>query len=1139
MFTTPIPSIYAWLFHLSSIALLILSVVWVDGRIQKGEEKNPSWSWIEIGLLLLIFGIAAFMRLYRFDQIPFGTWYDEADNGLDALRILNESGYLPVFSTTLPAHLLYLIALSFKIFGVTTYAIRAVSVAFGLATVAVAYLTGRELFNRRMGLVLAFFLAVSRWDVNWSRIGMHGITVPFFELLTIFLTLRALRRQRLRDYTLVGLSLGFGLCFYTPLRLFPLVLVLFLMVLWLSHHDLIRSSWRGILFLILGAFIAAVPVISFAVSQPDTFWNRMQDVSIFNGKTAQEGLAAVVQTTRDHLLMFNYQGDKNGRHNLPGEPMLDPISGALLVLGIGLSLWRIRQPGSFLLIAWLLIMLAPGIFSLDFESPQSLRVIGSLPAAYLLAVVPIHALWQEWEKINPFTQSSETKLFKRRAAIFTLPLIFGLAVMGYYNYHIYFDRQAISFDSWNSFSTPETIIGNIMKKLGNQVNYYVSAFYYHVPTVQFLAPEVTSYQRIETQETLPLPLDAKKGVVMFVDADRKPFFQQAEQYYPNASFQEFKGPQGQTVLYEIYLKPADIAATQGLVANYYHSTDWYEKSFLVRNESNFDFDWRNGNPAPFPFGVEWSGILFVPEYGSYSLIVRSPNPTIIYIDEVQVALTGNSEQTGEIELAKGNHTIKIRAIAQDGHFELLWIPPSREQVPIPLSSLLLPPITNNGLLGRYYANGNWQNPPAFTQIDPWIHFYFHNPPLPRPYTVEWTGKINIAKGGQYHFGLESIDESSLFIDEKQIINDQTPNQYMENEVDLSPGFHLIRLRFADRTGSTHINLYWTPLGSAQEVIPMDVLFPPQAIEEANNPNNPVSENPAKTTGPTTNPTNPQSIPIINAKLLWQTGGCGSGEGQFQSPHGLAVDQQGNIWVADTGNRRIVEINADGKYLMNFGQTGEKAGQFLQPYDLVVEQGGNLVILDSESPNVLQRFTHTGVFQTSFGSSLSTYSPRGLGIDHAGNLFIADTGGSRLLKISRNGDLLSQWRNNTGKIDLYQLVSVAINSDGVIYIIDPNGWIWELRANGNFENWPATAPADTATGPHISISSKSSIYITDPENQRVVIFTSDGHPIGQLRSPEDNPALFSKPVGVAIGPDDTLYISDSTSCHILAFRLPKP
>ena len=121
---------------------------------------------------------------------------------------------------------------------------------------------------------------------------------------------------------------------------------------------------------------------------------------------------------------------------LSGEPMLDPICGTLLVLGLGLSLWRIRQPGSFLLIAWLLLMLAPGIFALDFESPQSLRAIGSLPAAYLLAVVPIDALWKEWDQFAT----------KGQPLIFALPLILVLGTAGFLNYQIYFDRQAKSFE---------------------------------------------------------------------------------------------------------------------------------------------------------------------------------------------------------------------------------------------------------------------------------------------------------------------------------------------------------------------------------------------------------------------------------------------------------------------------------------------------------------------------------------------------------------------------------------------------------------------------------------------------------------------------------------------------------------------
>jgi 4-amino-4-deoxy-L-arabinose transferase-like glycosyltransferase/DNA-binding beta-propeller fold protein YncE len=1142
LFTTSVLSIYPWILHLASVGLFVLCIVWVDrSRTQRECDQRLPWKWPEIGIFVAILGIAVFLRLYRLDQIPFGTWYDEASGGLFALNLINHPGYLPIFSDTaqLPAHLYYLVALSFRIFGESTYALRLVSVCFGLATVVAAYFAGKELFDRRMGLVVAFLLAVSRWDINWSRIAMHGVTVPFFELLTMGFILRALRRQRLLDYTLAGMTLGFGLCFYFSFRLFPVVICFFLGALWLTRHDLVRSSWRGFLILILGAVIAAMPVIQFAVTQPEAFWGRLQTTSILQGKTIQEAIKSVAQTTREHLLMFNYQGDRNGRHNLSGAPMLDPIAGSLLVLGTALSLARLRRPASLLLLVWLLFMLAPGIFSLDFESPQSYRSIGSLPAVYLLAAVPIQALWQEWDKRKADKPGSEAKWYKFREAFFAIPLVMGLAVIGYYNYHIYFDLQPKSFDSWSVFSTPETIVGNVMRQMGNKVNYYVSSFYYQTPTVSFLAPAVTSYLPIQPHETLPVVLDDQKGVVFFVDADRKPFYLQAQQYYPHASFQEFKGPQGQIMLYEIYLKPADIAASEGLVASYFQNANWSGKPFMVRNEANFNFEWVNGNPLGFPFYVEWKGVLFAPEYGAYQLGVRTPSPVAIFIDEAQVVLPAPGEQIAKIELAKGNHTIRILAVARDGHFTLLWKPPSGVLSPIPLSSLLLPPITNNGLVGSYFANGSWQNPPAYVEIDPWIHYYFHNPPLQRPYTVEWIGKIKIANAGQYHFGLESIDESSLYIDNQQVINDLSPNQYVEQVVDLPAGFHLFRLRFGDRTGSTHINIYWSPPGSEQTIIPSDVLFPLQAGEKVINTVTLVKESPPQPNVANSNALNPTDLPAISAQLLWETGSCGSGQGQFQSPHGITIDQKGNIWVADSGNKRIVGITPQGKAFTIFGQAGDGQGQFLQPYDLIVEPDGNLVVLDSGSQNFLQRFSQTGKFLASFGTTLGVYSPRGLGIDRSGNIYIADTGNARLAKISPAGDLLTEWKSGAGKLGFNQLVSVAIAADGSVYVVNSDGEIWKLSPDGKYTNWPAIAAIDTATGSHTGISSNNIIYVTDPEKQMVLSFTANGQPAGQLRATNQNPGLFSKPVGLAIGPGNTLYISDSISCQISAFKLLTP
>ena len=147
--------------------------------------------------------------------------------------------------------------------------------------------------------------------------------------------------------------------------------------------------------------------------------------------------------------------------------MLDPISGALVVLGVGLCLWRWRRPRSLLLPLWLVSMLAPGILSLEWEAPHALRTIGSLPAACLLAAVPIHSLWGQrrevWER--------------RRAAWFLLIVALLLTIIGYSNLHTYFFVQARDFDTWRDFSTAETIAARVMAELGDDADLYVCLLY--------------------------------------------------------------------------------------------------------------------------------------------------------------------------------------------------------------------------------------------------------------------------------------------------------------------------------------------------------------------------------------------------------------------------------------------------------------------------------------------------------------------------------------------------------------------------------------------------------------------------------------------------------------------------------------
>jgi 4-amino-4-deoxy-L-arabinose transferase-like glycosyltransferase len=821
VFASSEDSSLGWVVYAGSLLLLLLGVCLSDlARRVAGEGRG--WSRGELGLLLGIVALGAVVRFWDLDGLPYGTWYDEAENGLVAQRILCEPSYRPVYEPRVNSagHYLLLLAASLRLLGSTTEALRVVSALMGTASVAAGYLVGREMFGRRGGLVLAFLLAVSRWDINFSRIGMYNVATPLFELAALGFLLRGLRGQRWTDFGLSGMALGLGMVFYTGFLPFPVVLVAFLIHTAFAERQVVRSSWRGLLILLLALLVTVGPVVRYVVRNPENFWERAQKTSVFAGKTSEEAVAAVRNNVLKHLLMFNYEGDRYGRHNLSHEPMLDPVSGALMVLGLAVCVWRWRRPRSLLLVLWLVVLLLPGILSLEWEAPHSLRTIGSLPAAYLLAVVPIHGLWEEWRRA----------LGGQRLLRFGVVVALVLGLVGCSNLHTYFFVQARDFSSWRDFSTAETITARILANLGHSVDYYVISLYHNHPVLRFLAPEVSEYARIETHDSLPLPSSSGKDVVMILDPDRYHLYEQAQAFYPRATFEaygaRFGGP---SVVYVVRLTPEDIAALEGLIATYRPGTDWAADPSLTRQEASLSANWTDADPMELPFLAEWRGAVTVPEYGTYRLVLRSPSESELYLDQA-LLLEGEGELSVEVSLAKGNHALRVRATGAEGHVELAWQPPGGKEQTVPSSNLHVPPVSGHGLLGSYFPNGDWMPPVAFARIDPRLGVYFHIPPLDHPYTVAWEGWISISEPGTYVFGLQSIDESMLYVDGGLAASSPERDEYGAGSVLLEEGFHDVRVLYAARTHHTYVNLYWVPPDGEREIVRLEVLYPAQATE---------------------------------------------------------------------------------------------------------------------------------------------------------------------------------------------------------------------------------------------------------------------------------------------------------------------
>jgi hypothetical protein len=158
----------------------------------------------------------------------------------------------------------------------------------------------------------------------------------------------------------------------------------------------------------------------------------------------------------------------------------------------------------------------------------------------------------------------------------------------------------------------------------------------------------------------------------------------------------------------------------------------------------------------------------------------------------------------------GNHTLRLRAIGGSGQNASVVAPPRRKRRC--QRALYSPPVSNSGLLGKYYTSPDWQGAPALERIDPTLNLYFHLTPLPRPYSVEWTGTLNVPQSGRYELGLRAVDQARLYLDGQLAVDASVPDEVTQALLELAAGPHDLRITYQDLTGRSRIHLYWTRRG---------------------------------------------------------------------------------------------------------------------------------------------------------------------------------------------------------------------------------------------------------------------------------------------------------------------------------------
>ena len=819
-------------------AAVMLVVAGLGRHVQVSSDEPGSGPWQRarrwatspgLGWWLLLaaaIGVGIAFRLHLIGSQPFGVWYDEAQNGLVARRILDDPAYRPLFvgdPSQLPALFFYVFALAMKLLGPGVLALRLVATAAGILTLGFVYLLAREIFDHRIAALATFLLGVMRWHVNFSRFGMHGIFAPLFMAATLYFLVRGLKGKGNFNFVAAGVLAGIGLQGYYSFLLVP-VIVAGLLV----HNALLaralsrRRLAAGLAAFGLAAAAVYAPLGAWAVRHPEEFSQRTQALTITKDRPPAEVARLAWSNTGKHLLMFSSAGDRNGRHNIPGAPMLDRVTGLLFVLGVGLALWRWRDPGHFLLLVWCAVILQAGIWSVDFEAPQAYRTIGLTPAIAMLAALPLGLLWR---LAGPAAAGAGTERRSIRratlgvtavAAAVTLGL---LALAGRSNWESYFGRQLQRADVWPEYSADVTVVAREMMRLGPAYEFWLATPLIGHPTIELLTSEELRRQARPLLWSRDIPARSDGGAAFFLDQPKEGLARWLERLYPEAASRAWSAPAAgsPTVVHEVVVPAAAVRRLRGLDAAY---TPAGGQTLRLR-EAALDLDWSAGGPGPLPIDAVWSGFLVAPEYREYRLALEVPGEARLVLDGEPVA-AGAGRLEAVRTLYQGQHALRVEArIDRPGRALLAW-----DDDPVPEDSFVAFPLAGHGLVGSCYANDAWQGEPVSVELTPLVGFNYHaelsiGPPL----TIRWQGILDAPATGEYDFRLHANELGSLAIDGREVLASPGADQPAEAPWTLAAGPHPIEVRLSNRGGYARIVLQWRPPGGSLEIIPPERLTP--------------------------------------------------------------------------------------------------------------------------------------------------------------------------------------------------------------------------------------------------------------------------------------------------------------------------
>ncbi|MEP7287519.1 MAG: glycosyltransferase family 39 protein [Chloroflexota bacterium] len=398
---------------------------------------------LQLSLIVGILLIAALLRITRLSSLPPGLSNEEiaAIQVAETVRVGRIASLYNVGDPSGGHEGLYPVveAITTGLIGDGLFAYRILSVWCGLVSIALMYALTRRLFGNFAAFAAAITLTVSLWSVLLSRATIRETLLLPLMLAFLLILSKAIHLTRTISpdtpttflYALVGILIAALVYTHWSGIVAVPIFLLYLAYLVVMRQPISRRVLGFSGFAILMAVILGIPYLAVSLRSPSlsgiyVFWaNRPRGITGFLG-SALETLGSIVLI-----------GDRAVTHNLPGSPLLGPLGGLLLLIGLVVALQHWRAPNMMFVLLVLVVGLFPDAWSRTNTNFGTMTV--ALPAIVVLVGFGASLVMDRIRHVPDLLRDSRTMAFATGIALICAALT-GFILFGIWANHASIDR---------------------------------------------------------------------------------------------------------------------------------------------------------------------------------------------------------------------------------------------------------------------------------------------------------------------------------------------------------------------------------------------------------------------------------------------------------------------------------------------------------------------------------------------------------------------------------------------------------------------------------------------------------------------------------------------------------------------------